>query len=77
MAVTILQVRDVDAEVVKKLKSRAEARGMSLSAYVRALLAEEAALPSPDEVTARIAEREPVSVTSADVRELIAQDRRW
>lgn len=77
MSKTILQVRDIEVEVVETLRSRAEARGMSLSAFVRAVLAQEAMLPSPEDVMARIAGREPLSVSSSDVRELIEQDRRW
>jgi hypothetical protein len=71
MSTTILQVRDIDVAVLDVLRQRAEAKGLSLSGYVRNLLAEEAALPSPDELMTRIASREPVDVTSDDVRDMV------
>ena len=42
MDTTVVQVRDVPVEVVATLKARAEARGQSLAAYLRDLLAREA-----------------------------------
>lgn len=45
MDTTVVQVRDVPVSVVAALMARAEARGMSMSAFLRELLASEAALP--------------------------------
>jgi hypothetical protein len=42
MSTTAVQVPDVPVEVVATLKARAEARGQSLAAYLRELLAREA-----------------------------------
>jgi antitoxin FitA len=76
MDTTVVQVRDVPVEVVAALKARAEARGQSLAAYLRDLLAREAeALPIED-VMASIASREPVSYTIEDVRSFATHGRR-
>jgi hypothetical protein len=72
---TILQVRDVDEAVIRELKARAEAQGLSLSAFVRDLLAEEAALPSIRNVMNRIASREPVAYSAEDLRSAIEDGR--
>ncbi len=42
MSDTTLQVRDVPEGVLTRLRERAKARGVSLSAYVRELLSDEA-----------------------------------
>ena len=76
MDTTVVQVRDVPVDVVAALKARAEARGQSLAAYLRDLLAREAeALPIED-VMASIASREPVSYTIEDVRSFATDGRR-
>jgi hypothetical protein len=46
---TFVQVRDVPVSVIAALKARAEARGISLSAFLRDLMASEAAMPAIDE----------------------------
>jgi plasmid stability protein len=56
----LVQIRDLPEPVHRKLKSRAAASGTSLSEYLRSLLAREAARPTPQELAARIAAREPV-----------------
>ena len=76
MNTTVVQVRDIPEDVVATLKTRAETRGQSLSAYLRDLLADEAARPSIDEVMANIAARTPVPYTVDDVRSLIEDGRR-
>jgi plasmid stability protein len=76
MDTTVVQVRDVPVDVVDVLKARAEARGVSLSAYLRELLAAEAAAPPLDEVMATIAGREPISYTADDLRSSIEDGRR-
>lgn len=76
MSITV-QIRDVPNEIVEILKSRAEARGQSLTALLRDLMAEEAAAPSIDEVMANIASREPVNISAEEVRDMIEDGRRW
>lgn len=73
---TILQVRDIPAEVVAKLKERAAAQGVSLSAYVRDLLAADAAQESLAETVARIGTRRPVEVTDEEIISAIHEGRR-
>lgn len=53
----LLQVRDVPEDVHRALKARAAASGVSLSEYVRTLLARAARRPTPEELAARIAAR--------------------
>jgi plasmid stability protein len=53
----VVQIRDLPEPVHRTLKARAAASGTSLSEYLRALLAREAARPTPDELAARIAAR--------------------
>ena len=56
----LLQVRDVPEQVHRTLKARAAQSGSSLSEYLRTELGRLAALPTPDEVRARLRERPPV-----------------
>lgn len=76
MHTTVVQVRDVPEEVVAALKDRAESRGQSLAAYLRDLLADEAARPSIDEVMADISTRTPVNYSVDVTRSLIEDGRR-
>ncbi|MCA1673561.1 MAG: BrnA antitoxin family protein [Actinobacteria bacterium] len=76
MSGTILQVRDVPEAVLTRLRERAKARGMSLSAYVRDLLTNEAAQDSMGEVIECIATRTPVEVSRAEVLAAIHESRR-
>jgi plasmid stability protein len=76
MSTTIVQVRDLPEEVVDTLKARAESRGQSLSAYLRDLLTQEAAMPPVEEVMAGIAARDPVSYTIDDLRSFGRDGRR-
>jgi len=73
---TILQVRDIPNEVIAKLKKRAAAQGLSLSAYVRDLLAADADQESLTESVARIAARRPVEVTDEEIAAAIHEGRR-
>ncbi|MBB4934662.1 plasmid stability protein [Lipingzhangella halophila] len=73
---TVVQVRDVPAEVVETLKARAARRGLSLAAYLRELIVEEASLPAVDEVMARLVEDEPVNYTAENLRGFMADGRR-
>jgi plasmid stability protein len=76
MSTTVVQVRDLPEDVVAALKARAESRGQSLSAYLRDLLTQEAALPPVEDVMAGIAAREPVSYTIDDLRSFAQDGRR-
>lgn len=72
----ILQVRDVPEEVIAALRERAEARGVSLSAYVRDILAAEAEQEPMEVVIDRIASREPVELTDEEILAAIHEGRR-
>ncbi len=50
----LVQVRDVPEHVHRTLKARAAQSGVTFSEYLRAELARLAALPSPEEVRARL-----------------------
>jgi len=76
MPTTILQVRDVPADVLAKLRERAAAQGMSLSHYVRDLLSQDAAQPTISEVVDQIAERAPVDVSDEEILDAIHEGRR-
>jgi antitoxin FitA len=76
MDTTVVQVRDVPVEVVATLKVRAEARGQSLAAYLRDLLAREAEAAPIEDVMAGIASREPVSYTVDELRSFASDGRR-
>jgi antitoxin FitA len=76
METTIVQVRDVPVSVLATLKARAEAQGVSLSAFLRDLMASEAAMPPIGDVMATIASREPVNYETEDLRSLAADGRR-
>jgi plasmid stability protein len=76
MSAEIIQVRDVPSEDVDALRSRAAARGMSLSAYLRELIHEDVSRPSMTEIVARIATRDSVEADSADIRAFIDDGRR-
>lgn len=73
---TILQVRDIPNDVIAKLKTRAAAQGLSLSAYVRGLLAADAAQESLAESVTRIAGRRPVELSNEDIAAAIHEGRR-
>lgn len=53
----LVQIRDVPESVHRTLKSRAAASGVSLSEYLRSVLARTAARPTPEELVARIRAR--------------------
>lgn len=53
----LIQIRDVPEEVHRTLKARAAAAGVSLSEYVRELLARGATRPTPAELAGRIKAR--------------------
>lgn len=76
MGNTILQVRDVPERVLATLRERAAHHGISLSAYVRELLAEEAAQETMTEMIARIGTRTPVDVSDDEILGVIHDGRR-
>jgi plasmid stability protein len=53
----LVQVRDVPEDVHRTLKVRSAAAGVSLSEYLRGVLARTASRPTPDELYARIQAR--------------------
>jgi plasmid stability protein len=71
----LVQIRDVPEEVHSVLKARAALAGMSLSEYVRGVLARTAARPTPGELLARVQARgtpslsEPSEITVRRLRE--------
>lgn len=54
---TLVQVRDVPEDVHRALKARAASAGLSLSEYLRGVLARTAARPTPAELSARVLAR--------------------
>jgi plasmid stability protein len=75
MGSTILQVRDVPEDVLARLRERAASRGISLSAYVRELLADEARQETMNEVIKRIATRAPAEVSDEEILAAIHEGR--
>lgn len=59
----LVQIRDVPEEVHHTLKARAALAGVSLSEYVRGVLARTAARPTPAELSARIEARGPAELS--------------
>lgn len=53
----LVQIRDVPEQVHRTMKARAAASGVSLSEYLRRMLAGAAARPTPDELAQRIEAR--------------------
>jgi plasmid stability protein len=72
----IIQVRDVPAEDTKVLRERAAARNMSLSAYLRELIHDDASRPTMAEAMARIDTHEPIEATPEEIRSFIEDGRR-
>lgn len=63
-------------DVVEVLSARARARGVSMSAFLRELLASEAAMPAIEDVMAAIASREPIRYSGEDLRSFIEDERK-
>jgi antitoxin FitA len=76
MNTTILQVRDIPESVVATLRQRADREGLSLSAYVRNLLASDAEQPTMAETLARVATRTPVDISDQEILDAIHEGRR-
>jgi plasmid stability protein len=71
-----MQVRDVPEDILARLRERAASRGISLSAYVRELLAEDAAQETMNEMIERIGSRTPVEVSDGEILGAIHDGRR-
>ncbi|AVH95843.1 hypothetical protein GCM10010497_06470 [Streptomyces cinereoruber] len=71
-----LYVRDLSEEALTELKTRAARNRQSLQAYARALLEQEAATPSLDDVVARIRERVTARLSTDDVLDEVDRGRR-
>jgi len=69
-------VRNVPVAVVAILRARADARGESLSAFLRNLLAQEASVPPIEDVMARIESRQPISYAAEDLEAFREEGRR-
>lgn len=73
----LMQIKDVPEDVHRSLKSRAAAQGVSLSEYVRGLLADHSRRPTPEELSERIRARgraqldEPPAVTIRRMRDAL------
>jgi plasmid stability protein len=76
MSTTILQVRDLPKSVMAKLRERARAQGLSVSAYVRQLLADDVQQETTDEVISRIRTRAPVEISDEEIIAAIREERR-
>ena len=53
----LVQIRDVPENVHRTLKARAATAGVSLSEYLRGMLARSASRPTPAELSARVKAR--------------------
>ena len=65
---TLVQIRDVPEDVHHTLKARAAVSGVSLSEYLRGVLARAASRPTPAELSARIAARGAVEPGESSVQ---------
>ena len=70
----MVQIRDVPDELHKKLKSRADADGLSLSEYLSKVLKSSAAVPTKSELWDRIKKRPRVK-TSVSASEALRLER--
>lgn len=75
MKTTTIQIRNVPVSMHRKLKARAAAEGMSMSAYVRRELERLLATPSPEEFLRELRD-EPVLVLDPSPTEVLRQERR-
>lgn len=72
-----LYIRDVSEETAEKLKRRAAASGLSLSAYVAGQLDSLAARPSNEEVVERLRSMDRTTgPSSSDILETLHENRR-
>ena len=70
-----IQVRNVPEDVHERLKSQASASGQSLNEYLLARMEEMTEKPTWEEMTARIAEQEPIEISLEEIVTMIREDR--
>lgn len=71
----LVQVRDVPENVHRTLKARAAQSGISLTEYLRAELARIAALPTNEEIRARLRQRTSVRMPRETPEVIIRRQR--
>lgn len=69
----MIQIRNVPDDLHRRLKARAAIAGMSLSDYLLAQIREAAALPTPEEMKARLQNREPTRPSMSVVEAVRAE----
>lgn len=72
-----IQIRNVPDTVHRRLKARAAKMRMSLSAYLLNEIEEIAERPTPEEMLARLEQREPVTVTESTEEAVRAERDSW
>jgi len=70
----MIQIRNVPDDLHRRLKARAAMAGMSLSDFLLAQIRESAAVPTPEEMKARLEGREPTR-PSISVAEAVRSER--
>lgn len=70
----MIQIRNVPDALHREIERRARAQGMTMTAYLEALLEREVARPPAEEVFARVEAREPVDL-GASVADLLREER--
>ena len=70
----MIQVRNVPDSLHRELVRRADARGMSLTAYVQGILEREVERPSPADIINRLKKLDPMDLSGLAV-EYIREDR--
>lgn len=74
MNATHIQIRNVPAAIHRKLKSRAAAQDMTLTDYVKRLIAHDLERPTNAELIAEM-RKAPGVMTAAEIVDMIRQDR--
>jgi antitoxin FitA len=72
---THVQIRDLSAPTLRKLKQRAAKEGISLSAYLRAELEKLAERPTMKELMERIRSRPPINISNEEIVKIIHEGR--
>jgi plasmid stability protein len=72
---THIQIRNVPSDLHRKLKLRATEKDMTITDYVKKLIAEDAAKPTLAEMTERLKKLPPVRVSTDDIVNIIRHDR--
>ena len=70
-----IQIRNVPAALHRRLKARAAAEGMSMSAYIRRELERASSRPSPEEFLRELRD-EPVLALEPSPTEVLRQERK-